>query len=144
MLLRDLKPKTSKKSKKRIGRGGKRGTYSGRGIKGQKARAGHRIRPEIRDILKKIPKLRGYRAKRRLQKTAVVNLSVLDKYFSSGEKITPQELLKRGLLKKIGGRIPEVKLLGSGEVSKNFLVADCQPSGPAKEKIEKAGGSVKI
>ena len=53
MLLRDLKPKTSKKSKKRIGRGGKRGTYSGRGIKGQKARAGHRIRPEIRDILKK-------------------------------------------------------------------------------------------
>jgi len=49
----------SYKSKKRVGRGGKKGTYSGRGMKGQKARAGHRIRPAIRDFMMKVPKLRG-------------------------------------------------------------------------------------
>lgn len=52
-----------KKEKKRIGRGGKRGTYCGRGIKGQKSRAGAKIRPAIRDLIKKIPKIRGYRFK---------------------------------------------------------------------------------
>jgi large subunit ribosomal protein L15 len=56
------------KEKKRVGRGGKRGTYCGRGIKGQKARAGAKIRPALRDFIKKIPKLRGYRFIEKIKK----------------------------------------------------------------------------
>ena len=59
MQLNELKAGTKNKSKKRVGRGGKRGTYSGKGMKGQKARAGKRIRPAIRDLMQRTPKLRG-------------------------------------------------------------------------------------
>ena len=61
MQTHQLKRNISNKKKRVVGRGGKRGKTSGRGTKGQKARAGHRIRPALRDIIKKIPKLRGYR-----------------------------------------------------------------------------------
>ena len=57
MQIHQLKPKYKKKEKKRVGRGGKKGTYCGRGIKGQKARAGRKMQPIIRQILKKYPKL---------------------------------------------------------------------------------------
>lgn len=59
MQLHEVVPIHKNKSKKRIGRGGKRGTYSGRGMKGQKSRAGHKIRPAIRDLIQRTPKLRG-------------------------------------------------------------------------------------
>ncbi|HOK35099.1 MAG TPA: hypothetical protein PLL80_00755 [Candidatus Pacearchaeota archaeon] len=59
MQLHQIQPTHKPKDKKRIGRGGKRGTYSGKGIKGQTSRAGAKIRPEIRDFIKKIPKKRG-------------------------------------------------------------------------------------
>ena len=59
MQLHELKRATPNKTAKRVGRGGGRGKTSGRGTKGQKARAGHSIRPDIREQLKKIPKLRG-------------------------------------------------------------------------------------
>lgn len=60
MQLHQLKPlHPNKRPKPRVGRGGKRGTYSGRGQKGQRARAGHRIRPASRDLLQRLPKLRG-------------------------------------------------------------------------------------
>lgn len=61
MQLHQIKKTKSSKKKKRIGRGGKKGTYCGKGIKGQKSRAGAKIRPEIRDFIKKIPKVRGYK-----------------------------------------------------------------------------------
>ncbi len=61
MRLHELRPKTKLKSKKRIGRGGKRGTFSGKGVKGQKSRAGSKIRPGTRDLIQQIPKLRGAR-----------------------------------------------------------------------------------
>lgn len=63
MQLHELKPKHKRKKRKRVGRGGKRGTYSGRGIKGQKARAGRRLKPVIRELIKRYPKLRGYKFK---------------------------------------------------------------------------------
>ena len=53
MQIHQVKPKTRLKTKKRVGRGGKKGTYSGRGVKGQKARAGHKLAPAIRGIIKK-------------------------------------------------------------------------------------------
>ena len=59
MQFHNLKSKTKRKSKRQVGRGGKRGKTSGRGTKGQNARAGHKKRPELRDFIKRIPKLRG-------------------------------------------------------------------------------------
>ncbi|PIU42869.1 MAG: hypothetical protein CO034_00315 [Parcubacteria group bacterium CG_4_9_14_0_2_um_filter_35_11] len=65
MQLHQIQPLNKRKSKRRVGRGGKRGTYCGRGMKGQRARTGAKVRPEIRDLIKKIPKIRGYRFKRK-------------------------------------------------------------------------------
>jgi large subunit ribosomal protein L15 len=140
MQLHQIKAKTKKKNKKRIGRGGKRGTYSGKGIKGQKSRAGRKMRPQWRDIIKKLPKRRGYRFASIKKKPAVLNLDVLEKKFNENEKVTPKILFEKGIIKKTKGILPEVKLLGGGEITKPLLVSECQISKHAKDKIEKAGG----
>jgi large subunit ribosomal protein L15 len=142
MQLHQIKSKTKRKAKKLIGRGGKRGTYSGKGLKGQKSRAGHKMRPEMRDIIKKIPKKRGYRFKSFKVKPAVVNLNVLEKHFSDNEKVHPKSLAEKGAIARVSGYLPEVKLLGSGTITKKLLVSECQISKSAKEKIEKAGGKI--
>lgn len=142
MQLHNLKPKTQNKTKKRIGRGGKRGTYSGRGIKGQKARAGRKMRPQMRDIIKKIPKKRGYKFKSFKIKPEIINVELLDKHFKDGNAINPQKLLEAGLIKKRAGKIPEIKLLGDGNLTKKLLISECQISKSAKEKILKAGGEI--
>ena len=130
-----------------VGRGGKRGKTAGRGTKGQNARSGHRKRPELRDIIKKIPKKRGYgknRAKSTYAKPTVfpVNLSVLEKNFDAGATISPVSILEKGILKST--RLPSagVKILGTGEVTKKFIISKCTVSASAKAKIEAAGGSV--
>ncbi|MEK7173752.1 MAG: 50S ribosomal protein L15 [Patescibacteria group bacterium] len=130
------------KSAKRIGRGGKRGTFSGRGTKGQKARAGRRIRPQLRDILKKIPKKRGYRFTAFRQKPFAVNLGALENNFVSGETVSPATLLEKHIINKRGAKLPLVKILATGEVTKKFIIEGCEISASAKEKIEKAGGSM--
>ena len=61
MQLHDLKPNNKSKEKKRVGRGGKKGTYSGKGMKGQKSRAGRKLEPPIRGLIKRYHKLRGYK-----------------------------------------------------------------------------------
>lgn len=142
MQLHQIKPKTKNKKHKQIGRGGKRGTYSGRGIKGQKARAGRKMRPEMRDIIKKLPKRRGYRFASFGERPAVINLILLDKHFNDGDKITPKILVEKRLIKKTEGKIPIIKLLGAGELSKKLIIAGCGFSKSAKEKIEKSGGNV--
>ncbi len=142
MQLNDIKIKTPKKSKKRVGRGGKRGTYSGKGMKGQKSRAGNKIRPEIRDIIKKLPKRRGSSAPTIEVKPQIVNLSELEALFPQEKKVTPRELLTLGLVRRIKGRVPEVKILGKGDIKKKLEVLKCGVSESAKEKIEKAGGSI--
>ena len=135
------------KPKKRLGRGNSsgKGTYSTRGIKGQKARSGSggmRKRSVMRQLIKKIPKLRGYRSKVRSQPRAEVDVARLSAHFADGETVTPETLVKRGLVLRVGGKLPDVKLLGSGEVSKKLLVKDCAISAGARVQIEKAGGSV--
>ena len=142
MQLHQLKPSQKSKKKKRVGRGGKRGTYSGRGIKGQKSRAGRKIRPELRDFIKKIPKKRGYKFKAR-PKPQIVNLEDLEKNFSakggsaSGGKgpiiITPEVLLKAGLISKVKGKMPEVKILGKGELKKKLEFKNCKMSKNVKK-----------
>ena len=142
MHLGTLQSETGEKTKKRIGRGGKRGTYSGRGIKGQKARAGHRIRPQMRDILKKIPKKRGYKFRVfRIQPTNV-NVGILEANASVGDTITPTYLLEKELIELLGGTMPKVKILGYGTLTKKITIEGCEVSKGAKEKIEKAGGSI--
>ena len=78
----------------RIARGGKKGTTSGRGTKGQKSRAGHNIRPAERDMIKKMPKLRGYRFKGAAGKeNAIVNLKSLEAKFTGGDTVTPGQVI---------------------------------------------------
>ena len=134
MQLHQIKPIHKYKKKKRVGRGGKRGTYSGKGIKGQKARAGAKIRPELRDFIKKIPKKRGYRFKSIRPKPAVINLRDLEKYYQEGEIVSPETLLEKGLIAKIKGRVPEVKILGTGKLSKKLEIKNCKLS-KSVEKI---------
>ncbi len=136
MQLHQLKPKHKSKKKKRIGRGGKRGTYSGKGIKGQRSRAGRKFAPVIRELIKKYPKLKGYKSKRRSKSFAVVNIGDLDKKFKESEVVNPKVLLERKLIRRIEGKTPKVKILGKGELSKKLRIQDCKLSESAKEKID--------
>jgi large subunit ribosomal protein L15 len=135
------------KNKKRmtVGRGGKRGKTSGRGTKGQNARAGRKKRPEMRDFIKRIPKLRG-RGKNIFQsfqiKPYTINLGSIESVYSNGESVTPATLVAKGLLELYKGKKPSVKILGAGEFTKKITVKRCAISKEAKEKIEKAGGKV--
>ncbi len=142
MQLHQLSPIKKQKTKKRVGRGGKRGTYSGRGIKGQKARAGAKIRPAWRDLIKQIPKKRGYKFKPVSKKPAIVNLGAINKFFNEGEIVSLQSLLQKRLISKIKGRLPEVKILGEGEINKKLTFKGLETSEGAKKKIEKAGGAI--
>lgn len=142
MQLHDLKP-TKSKSKKRVGRGGKRGTYSGRGMKGQKSRAGHKKAPVVRELLKKYHKLRGYKFNPINEKPAIINVSDIEKLFNSGDVITPEALLEKNLIRKSSGSLPKVKVLGNGSITKKVTLKECISSKQAAQKIESAGGSVK-
>ncbi len=133
------KPKIKKE--KRIGRGGKRGTYCGRGIKGQKSRAGRKMYPQIREIIKKIPKLRGWKFKAK-EKPEWLNLKEIEMKFKENEIVSPETLVKKGLLKKRMGKIPPVKILGKGKIKKPLLIKNCLLSKKAKEKIKKIGGKI--
>ena len=138
-MLYQLKPQHKNKGKKRIGRGGKRGTTSGRGQKGQKSRAGHKIRPAFRDTLMRIPKLRGFKNKPMNPKSQVVDVGTLSKL--GGVEINFNTLEGAGLVKKSRGR--NVKILGGGELTKPIVVSKgIAVSKSAKEKIEKASRTV--
>jgi len=144
MQLNELKRKTPNKRVQRVGRGGKRGKTSGRGTKGQDARSGHKKRPEIREILKKLPKLRGYAFNSIQAPALVVNLGALEASFKAGEIVNAKTLSERGLIRmrKNAQSKPVVKILGTGELSKKLIIAGCKVSGTAKAAIEKAGGSI--
>ncbi len=142
MQLHDIQSKTKRKRAQRIGRGGARGKYSGRGIKGQKAHSSGSIRPPARDIIKKIPKKRGYRFSSFRAQPEIVNISVLQGLFESGSVVSPKTLLDKKLVKRKGNTISVVKILGTGELKKKLTVSGCLLSKSAQEKIEKAGGSV--
>ncbi len=142
MQLHEIKPIHKLKNKKRVGRGGKRGTYSGHGVKGQKSRAGRRLKPIIRELIKRYPKLRGYRFRPKEEKTTIVNLEVLEKKFDSGEKISPKVLIEKRVIRRIKGKVPGVKILGKGEIKKPLIIENCSVSKTVKEKIEKAGGKI--
>jgi len=143
MQIHELKPKHKNKGKKRIGRGGKKGTYSGKGMKGQASRAGRKMVPIIRELIKRYPKLKGYRRIVLEDYSAVVNLDTLEKISKDGDIISPENLIKKDIISNIKGRKPKVKILGRGKFSKKIIVENCKVSQSAKEAIEKAGGTIK-
>jgi len=143
MQIHQLQRHTPNKSSKLVGRGGRRGKTSGRGHKGQKARAGHSIRPEVRDMIKKIPKLRGYNFKSFQVKPVVVNVSLLET-FGKGAMITPQFLFDKGIITTKAALLSGVKVLGTGDITVALTVKGCLVSKRAAEKITQAGGQVAL
>ena len=143
MQIHELKPKHKSRSKKRVGRGGKHGTYSGKGIKGQKSRAGRKMVPIIRELIKRYPKLKGYRSFAVENNFTIVNLATLEKVSKDGEIINPENLIKNGVISRIKGKAPQVKILSTGKLTKKLIIENCKTSKTAKEAIEKVGGSVK-
>lgn len=144
MQIHQLTKPASVRTKKRIGRGGKRGTYSGHGGKGQTARSGRKFCPIVREVLKRYPKIRGHRNRAAGLGCKIVNVALLEAKFEKGSVITPSILTEKNIVSRVGGKCPRVKILGQGDISKNFNVSDCEVSASAKEKIEKAGGAVKF
>jgi len=138
MQLHQLKPIHKNKSRKRIGRGGKRGTYSGRGLKGQKSRAGRRIKPATREILSRLPKLRGVKFRTLKPKVKIINLGDLERKLE-GDIIDRRVLIESGLIKKSD---EEIKILSEGELTRAFKVSGFKVSKKAREKIEKVGGRI--
>lgn len=143
MQLHDLQPNQKRDKKKRVGRGGAHGKTSGRGHKGQLSRSGGTPRPQIRDRIKKIPKLRGYDNKPVKENLVAVNIGVVADVAEEGDIISPQFLLDAGVIHKEGGQKPKVKILGSGEIDIKIIIANCEISDTAREKIESAGGEVR-
>lgn len=146
MKLHELKPKKgSKHKRKKVGRGlgSGHGTYSTRGIKGQKARSGSKRKPSFEggrtSLLRQVPKKRGFKSI--YEKPEIVNIFNLEKRFKNGDNIDKKELLKAGL---ISSEEKKVKILGDGEIKKKLKVTADLFSKSAEEKIKKAGGEVKI
>jgi large subunit ribosomal protein L15 len=151
--LSNIQPAQERVDRKRVGRGPGSGTgrYSGRGIKGQKSRAGsHKMRPGFEGgqmpIYMRIGKQRGATSKDAMPigpfrtETVPVNVRDLDR-FDDGAEVTPESLVEKRLIKNT--KI-DVKLLGTGELSKKLTVRVHAISAAAREKIEKAGGTVEL
>src|SRR2546422_1072870 len=150
--LSSLKPAQSRRDRKRIGRGigSGKGRYSGRGIKGQKARAGsHKMRAGFEGgqmpIYMRLGKQRGSTSKDAMPigpfrtVSQGVNLRDLERVFDAGTEITPELLKAKRLIRSV--RI-DVKILGQGDLTKKLAVSAHNFSKSAREKIESAGGSV--
>ena len=131
----------SKKSRKRVGRGdgSGHGTYSGRGCKGQKSRAGFKMRPGLEGgqlpLIKRLPRKRGFVNIFRTE-YSVINIKQLS-MFEPGSEVTPEGLVAAGLVKSL--RHP-VKILANGDLNYPLVVKAHQFSTTAKAKIEVVGG----
>ncbi len=146
MQLHDVKRIPARKRAVRIGRGGKRGSYSGRGVKGQKSRAGRRLRPAVRDLIMRIPKRRGFRNKPKSDRAIPLSLEALASAVRPLQGKGSLVLITREVLAQVGivpvGFRGVVKILGDGEIDVAIEVRGVPTSASAKMKIEKAGGKV--
>jgi len=135
----------AKKERKRVGRGdgSGHGSYSGRGLKGQKARSGGKFRPGFEGgqlpLIKKLPMKRGFINHFRVQ-YCVINLRQLG-IFDSGTEVTPETLKQAGLIKNTA--MP-VKILAGGDIDRALRVKASAFSEAAKTKITAAGGEVEV
>jgi len=151
--LSNLQPAQERVDRKRVGRGAGsgKGKFSGRGVKGQKSRAGsHKMRAGFEGgqmpIYMRIGKQRGPTSKDAMPigpfrtETVPVNLRDLDR-FDAGDEVTPESLVEKKILKNT--KI-DVKLLGTGELTKKLVVRVHAISASAREKVEAAGGTVEL
>jgi len=149
--LSTLKPAQNRKARKRVGRGlgSGKGRYSGRGIKGQKSRAGsHTMRPGFEGgqmpIYMRLGKKRGPYSKDAMPigphrtHTIGVNVSQLERVFEDGAEVSLDALVEKGVLKNTR---TDVKILGDGDLKKKLSVTAHSFSKSAREKIESAGGT---
>ena len=141
------RPPHLKRSMQRVGRGQSsgRGKQSGRGGKGQTARAGAKLRPEWRDIIKKLPKRRGYGKNRgrtvvNRPDALVLSLELLEKTFDAGSEVSIKSLREKGVI-HLRKDVP-VKIVAGGELSKKLMLKGIGATGSARAAIEKAGGSI--
>jgi large subunit ribosomal protein L15 len=152
--LSNLKPASRRRSRKRLGRGlgSGKGRYSGRGIKGQKARAGsHKMRPGFEGgqmpVYMRLGKQRGATSADAMPigpfrtSTVPVNVGDLEARFEAGDEVTPGLLAQKRIVRRKG--IP-VKILGNGDLTKKLTVSAHGFSATAREKIEAAGGTVAV
>jgi large subunit ribosomal protein L15 len=152
--LSNLKPAQPRKDRKRVGRGlgSGKGRYSGRGIKGQKSRAGsHKMRPGFEGgqnpIYMRLGKQRGPYSKDAMPMgphrthTQPVNVAALEERFDAGADVTLEALVEKGLIKNT--RI-DVKLLGQGDLTKKLSITVHAASATAREKVEAAGGTLTL
>ncbi len=151
--LSNLQPAQERVDRKRVGRGlgSGKGRYAGRGIKGQKSRAGsHKMRPGFEGgqmpIYMRIGKLRGSTSQDAMPVgpfrtyTVPVNVRDLDR-FEAGDEVTPESLVEKRLIKNTK---TDVKILGAGAIAKQLTVRVHAVSASAREKIEAAGGTVEL
>ena len=139
-------PRGAKKNRKRVGRGDSsgNGSYSGKGMKGQKSRSGGGVRPGFEGgqlpLIKRLPSLRGFN---NIFKTnfTVINLGEIVEYFPEGGDVTPQILQEKGL---IDNPALPLKILGNGDVGVPLNVVAQKFSASATSKLEKAGGSAQV
>lgn len=150
--LSSLGPAQARRDRKRVGRGqgSGKGRYSGRGIKGQKARSGsNKMRAGFEGgqmpLYMRLPKQRGNTSKDAMPVgphrtfSQGVNVSQLEQRFDAGAEVTPETLKAAGLIRKLN---VDVKILGNGELTKALSITAHRFSASAREKIEAAGGSV--
>lgn len=145
MNLHNLKPRPGARHRvKRLGCGESSGLgkTSGRGHKGQKSRSGGGVRPGFEGgqmpLHRRLPK-RGFNNSRFQDKIAVVNVASLNGRFEDGDTVNMESLKAARLVK---GSYDAVKVLGNGDLAKKLTVEGCKVSATAREKIEKAGGSI--
>ena len=152
--LSNLKPAQPRKDRKRVGRGlgSGKGRYSGRGLKGQKSRAGsHKMRPGFEGgqnpIYMRLGKQRGPNSTDAMPMgpprthTQPVNVAALEERFDAGAEVTPESLVEKGLIRNT---LIDVKLLGQGDLQKQLSITVHAASASAREKVEAAGGSLTL
>lgn len=138
--LHSLASPRGRKRTRRVGRGhgSGRGTTAGRGTKGQKSRTGGRRQTKRRGLkmfLAQLPKRRGFTASQ--PKARAVNVEVLEKHFSQGDRVTPESLVQKDIIPSAKG---EIRVLGGGTLTKKLYVVADGFSASAQSAILKAGG----
>jgi large subunit ribosomal protein L15 len=141
MQANDLKSK-NKKDRKRVGRGGKKGTYSGKGMKGQKSRSGFSQRATFEggksSLVAHTKKKKGFRSLS--VGTETISLDELEKNFSDGDEVNKKILKEKNIIKSLKSK---VKILSDGELKKNLIIGkEILTSKKAEDKIKKAGGKL--
>lgn len=141
----DIRPVHIRKSGVRIGRGGKRGKTSGKGMKGQRAHGSHGIRAHIRDELRRLPKLRGRGMN--LNKPVglpviQVNLSVISRTTVPGDIVNKQFLIDKNIVSRNQVKQYGVKILGFGTLTHKITVVGIPVSAGARGAITAVGGTI--